>query len=170
MLDHSSPFPNYGHKIGIDLTKRCKGEPPRTPPPAPKRRGGNNNDSHLLSGEGLGERSTGVIAFRNLFPEYPESINRISALSVEKTANRGGKDFAEKIFAASSLKPFNIIILYDKDIDIENNSLILWKLFNNTDPGRDMIFQGHQLVIDACKKGLMDGHEREWPDDLSFEA
>jgi len=33
-----------------------------------------------------------------------------------------------------------------------------------------MIFQGHQLVIDACKKGLMDGHEREWPDDLSFEA
>ncbi len=173
VLDHSSPFPNYGHKIGIDLTKRCQDEPPRTPPPAPspKRRGGGNNVSPLLSEEGLGERSIpGVIAFRDLFPEYSESINRISALSVEKAANRGGKAFAEEIFADSSLKPFNIIILYDKDIDIRDNSLILWKLFNNTDPGRDMIFQGHQVVIDACKKGAMDGHEREWPDDLSFEV
>jgi hypothetical protein len=25
------------------------------------------------------------------------------------------------------------------------------------------------LVMDACKKGVMDGHEREWPDELSFD-
>jgi 4-hydroxy-3-polyprenylbenzoate decarboxylase len=24
-------------------------------------------------------------------------------------------------------------------------------------------------VIDACKKGPMDGHDREWPDELSFD-
>ena len=30
VLDHASPFPNFGSKLGIDLTKRFKDEPPRT--------------------------------------------------------------------------------------------------------------------------------------------
>jgi len=32
VLDHSSPFANFGNKIGIDLTGRISGEPLRTPP------------------------------------------------------------------------------------------------------------------------------------------
>ncbi len=75
------------------------------------------------------------------------------------------------LFDSPELDRFNIFILFDKDIDLYDNSLILWKLFNNVDPGRDIIFQStekQRIVIDACKKGLMDGHEREWPEELSF--
>jgi len=25
------------------------------------------------------------------------------------------------------------------------------------------------MVIDACKKGVADGHAREWPDELGFD-
>ena len=63
---------------------------------------------------------------------------------------------------------FNIFILFDKEIDLSDGSLMLWKLFNNVDPGRDIIFRNDRVVVDACKKGIMDGHEREWPDELSF--
>jgi 4-hydroxy-3-polyprenylbenzoate decarboxylase len=162
VLDHSSPFPNFGHKIGIDLTERCKGEPPRTIVRM-------NNDSSLQM-LNIIDKIPGVTSYRQLFPELSaQHINRILILAVEKSDNRGGKYFAEAIFAQPDLKHFNIVILYDKDIDLHNNSLVLWKLFNNVDPGRDVIMRGNQMGIDACRKGIMDGHDREWPDDLRWD-
>ena len=47
---------------------------------------------------------------------------------------------------------------------------MLWKVFNNVDPERDMIFKDSRVVINACKKGMKDGYEREWPDDLTFDV
>jgi 4-hydroxy-3-polyprenylbenzoate decarboxylase len=67
------------------------------------------------------------------------------------------------------LTPYTIIALYDAGVDLTDGSLLLWKLFNNVDPGRDLYLQNHRLVIDACKKGVADGHVREWPDELSFD-
>ena len=54
-------------------------------------------------------------------------------------------------------------------VDLADGSLLLWKMFNNVDPGRDLHLQNHRLVIDACKKGVADGHTREWPDELRFD-
>ncbi len=158
VLDHSSPFPNFGHKIGIDLTERCQGEPSRNIRTCPiPVRSANINIS-------------GVTGYRVLFPDVvAQHIHRILTLAVEKSENRGGKYFAEAVFAQPDLKCFNIVILYDKDIDLNNNSLILWKLFNNVDPGRDVMMRENQMVIDACRKGVMDGHDREWPDDLKWD-
>lgn len=162
VLDHSSPFPNFGNKIGIDLTQRFKGEPPR------REIGYRISDiADIIDG-----KIKGIIDYRPLFQEISERYdcsNRFLALSVEKTKDRGGKDFAESLFDAEAFETFNIFILFDKGIDLSDGSLMLWKLFNNTDPGRDMFFRKGRLVIDACKKGLMDGHDREWPDELGFE-
>lgn len=167
VLDHSSPFPNFGNKIGIDLTARVKDEPPRADrdhfkelPPA----------ANLLSIIRNGVQ--GAIECRHLFCELlaGEKIsNMILAVSVEKRKDRGGKDFAVSLLNLAELDMFNIIILFDKGIDLSDDSLMLWKLFNNVDPGRDTVFQDNRVVIDACKKGLMDGHEREWPDELTFD-
>jgi 4-hydroxy-3-polyprenylbenzoate decarboxylase len=66
--------------------------------------------------------------------------------------------------------PFNLMLFYDSNVDIRDNSFILWKLFNNVDPGRDVILREGRCVIDACKKGPEEGHDREWPDELSFDV
>ena len=76
---------------------------------------------------------------------------------------------AETLLDAPELQLFTIVVLYDADIDLADNSLLLWKIFNNVDPGRDLYVRNQRLVIDACKKGPEDGHEREWPDELSFD-
>ncbi|QTA78123.1 Decarboxylase family protein, UbiD-like [Desulfonema limicola] len=167
VLDHSSPFPNFGNKIGIDLTLRYKDEPPR-------------NIAHALnpvpSQDGLSAfiqtSIDGAVKCRHIFPELSEnneSSNRILAISVEKTWQKGGKDFANILFELMELKMFNIFILFDKKIDLDDNSLILWKIFNNVDPGRDLMIKDNQAVIDACKKGSVDGHDRQWPDELVFD-
>ena len=62
------------------------------------------------------------------------------------------------------------MLLYDADIDLDDNSLVLWKLFNNTDPGRDIHFDHDRCVVDACRKDASDGHLREWPEELTFDV
>ena len=160
VLDHSSPVPNFGSKIGIDLTERFRGEPQRSA-----------SVSFLKEPEMPFEPGSlpGINNFRHLFQDSFENttlLNRIIAFSVEKNRNRGGRYFADRVLSATDLKIFNILILFDNNIDLSNNSTLLWKLFNNVDPGRDLIFEGGRVVIDACKKLPVDGHDREWPEEL----
>ncbi len=168
VLDHSSPMANFGNKIGLDLTRRFPGEPPRAQPPARKSAPG---IAHLT--ESLRNKAPGVIACRELetpLDDPSAPANRIMGVTVEKRADRGGRHFADALFFLAELDAYNIIILFDREIDLADNSLILWKIFNNVDPGRDLVYRGHRVVIDACKKGPMDGHEREWPGELTFDV
>ncbi|QTA89020.1 menaquinone biosynthesis decarboxylase [Desulfonema magnum] len=169
VLDHSSPIPNFGAKLGIDLTDRFPGEPERTcPPELPCF---SVSEKELLTA--IQNQADGVAACRffSFHDTDPSGTcqNRILMLAVEKGQDRGGAYFAECLRETDLLKPFNIILLYDAKINLEKNSLILWKLFNNADPDRDMFFQGNYVVIDACQKGPMDGHLREWPEELTFQ-
>ncbi|WP_319560202.1 menaquinone biosynthesis decarboxylase [Marispirochaeta sp.] len=75
-----------------------------------------------------------------------------------------------------------MIIVVDEDVDVQNVSTVMWKVFNNIDAQRDLIFSqgpldtldhasprprfGTRLGVDATRKGPMDGHEREWPNDI----
>ncbi len=54
-------------------------------------------------------------------------------------------------------------------IDLKNDSRLLWKIFNNVDPGWDFHIQSRRMVIDACIEGQADGHAREWPEALTFD-
>jgi 4-hydroxy-3-polyprenylbenzoate decarboxylase len=165
VLDHSSPFANFGNKIGIDLTKRTSGEPARNPRPAffPSPTHGPED---LLSGIQTG--CDGILSLRILSGD-PGSRNRILVLNVQKAPGRSGSYFTDRLFNANILMPFNLMLFYDSNVDINDNSFILWKLFNNVDPGRDAVFRDGRCVVDACRKGPDDGHDRQWPDELSFD-
>ncbi len=163
VLDHSSPFANFGNKIGLDLTERFAGEPARNPlskRPAPP------SEGDLQSA--LKASVSDAVSCRHLFSGMEEVSNRILALTVDKT-DKSAKEYLETLCTISEFDGFNIFILYDPNIDLEDNSLLLWKLFNNVDPGRDLISMKDRLLIDACIKGPKDGHGREWPDELRFD-
>ncbi|HSO66224.1 MAG TPA: menaquinone biosynthesis decarboxylase, partial [Desulfatirhabdiaceae bacterium] len=76
---------------------------------------------------------------------------------------------ADQILNHDGLASIDLFVIHDQDIDLNDDSLVLWKLFNNTDPGLDLHIQNNRCVIDACKKDASDGHFRDWPDELSFE-
>jgi 4-hydroxy-3-polyprenylbenzoate decarboxylase len=75
-----------------------------------------------------------------------------------------------------------MIIVVDADVDVQDLSFVMWKVFNNIDASRDLIMSpgpldaldhasptprfGTRLGIDATKKGPIDNHPREWPDDI----
>ena len=169
VLDHSSPIPNYGNKVGIDLTSRMAGEPPRRSPDGPTTEVLLSSDELLTR---IQLRCDGVVRARRS-PPPSLSIgswrNRILFLGVEKNDARTGRYFAERLLPASELQGFSIILLYDHQVDLDDTSLLLWKMFNNVDPGRDLFIRGRRVIIDAGKKSPEEGHAREWPDELSFQ-
>jgi len=165
VLDHSSPFANFGNKIGIDLTARISGEPLRNPP-LPVSTPGKFTEDALLSGIQAG--CEGILSLRILEGDAGRR-NRILVVKVQKAPGLSGSYFAERLLNADILHPFNLMLFYDSNVDIWDNSFILWKLFNNVDPGRDVTLRKGRCVIDACKKGPEEGHVREWPDELSFD-
>ena len=167
VLDHSSPFANFGAKLGIDLTRRFPGEPHRSQSrPLPP----------LDPGVDILEQIRPIVPeaadccrlFKNKEKHIPPA-NRFLAVSVLRPENKSGREIGRALMGLPALSPFNIVILFDKEIDLSNGSLMLWKVFNNVDPARDMVFYEHRVVINACRKGPADGHDRPWPDALSFE-
>jgi len=78
-----------------------------------------------------------------------------------------------------------IIVVVDKNINVQNVSEVLWRIGNNVDPRRDvailegpldaldhaspLAFYGGKMGIDATKKGPEDGHYREWPGTLHMD-
>jgi 4-hydroxy-3-polyprenylbenzoate decarboxylase len=74
------------------------------------------------------------------------------------------------------------IVVVDEFVDVHNPSEVAWRVANNIDPVRDVVFAegpvddldhttptpgyGSKMGIDATAKGPMDGRAAEWPPDI----
>jgi 4-hydroxy-3-polyprenylbenzoate decarboxylase len=74
------------------------------------------------------------------------------------------------------------IVVVDADVDVQDLSEVAWRVTNNIDPRRDVTivdgpldaldhaaplpYVGSKLGVDATRKGPLDGHHREWPEDI----
>ena len=74
------------------------------------------------------------------------------------------------------------IIVVDEDVNVHDYREVTWRVTNNVDPRRDMVFVdgpldaldhsanrfafGSKLGIDATRKGPLDGFTRTWPNDI----
>lgn len=164
VLDHSSPTPVFGSKIGLDLTAKKQGEPERIS--RSRMLPDNLKKPEILksvvqtSAEGI--KDAGFLASFS-------GRNLVLLVSVDKGDKKSGKYFADRLLGDQLLSEFNIIVMFDEDVELTDHSRMLWKLTNNVDPGRHFYLRHDRVVIDACKKGSADGHDREWPEELSFD-
>lgn len=160
VLDHSAPDPLFGAKIGLDATRRRTDERPRTYDdngPVP---------SDRVIGNALKSVSDSLVSFH---APALDVRNRVLLINFAKDGKTPGRVLGEKLLREARLKAFSIFLLLDGDIGLKDYSLVLWKLFNNTDPKRDMLRQKARIAIDATRKGPEDGHTRPWPDDIEMD-
>jgi len=167
VLDHSAPEPLFGAKIGIDATGRRPDEKPR---PVPASRVG-GRAVEIPAGEAIEKsiRNTSRLLTAFHCPAI-DVRNRLLLLNFAKDGTTSGRSLSEKLLGRRALKAFSILVLLDSGIDLRDYSLVLWKVFNNVDPRRDILRQGGRIVIDATRKGAEDGHTRPWPDDIEMAA
>jgi 4-hydroxy-3-polyprenylbenzoate decarboxylase len=159
VLDHSAPDPLFGAKIGIDATGRRPDERQR-PKPAAMR---------TPTDEVIEKAVRGTSGLLSGFHPPPLDVrNRLLLLNFSKDGRTSGRTLSEKLLRKRDLKAFCIMVILDSGIDFRDYSLVLWKLFNNVDPKRDILIHGGRMVIDATRKGAEDGHTRPWPDDIEM--
>jgi 4-hydroxy-3-polyprenylbenzoate decarboxylase len=58
------------------------------------------------------------------------------------------------------------VIVVDNDVNPDDLSTVMWKVFNNIDAKRDISVIQHKIGIDATKKMRSEGLTREWPNDI----
>ena len=154
VLDHSAPDALFGGKLGIDATERVEGEPSRSS----RHEGRLTEEDIRATIRGLNipasSRSVGL-----------NSRNPLVLIGVRKEGG-SSKHIKEKFRPMASTLGCTIV-LYD-DIDLNDDSLVLWKVFNNVDPRRDIELDGDGAIVDATKKGPADGYKREWPDEIEM--
>lgn len=155
VLDHSSPVPMRGSKLGIDATPRLRGESPRRQPELKP------VDEAAIA---AAVRAEGGMAY--CIPEK-DGKNRVLIISIDKQQPYQAQSVGEKLLGMAGTM-VNIVVVVDKEIDPKDLSTVTWKVFNNTDPRRDFIRREGALIIDATKKIPQEGHTREWPEDLSM--
>lgn len=158
VLDHSAPQALYGAKVAVDATGRIAGEGPRG---KAKGSGSYPDEGELL--QHLRGIDRGFIALRRIFPECAKPLTLIT---IDKESGRGSSFYLERI--DGKMLSQGIWVLYDRDIDLADDSLVLWKAFNNIDPSRDIRIIEGGAILDATKKGPADGHMRPWPEEIEM--
>lgn len=147
-LDHSSPKPNMGGKLGLD----CTGDEIE------------NIGIDLLDDEILLVRmkriDQNIISLKQW---YCDTKNPICVVAVNKCQNQ--KNMFEKIKELFSHIKILIIIDASKN-DVSNGYMLLWRIVNNIDSNRDVVFYSNTICVDATDKNELDNFMREWPDDV----
>ena len=157
-LDHAAPCAMLGGKLGIDATSRIKGEPPRAELII--------HENAYSCEELLNRLNAQDEGFHGCRLIFPGSVLPIVAFQIRKSTEKRGDFFRDILLAGKTIWQ-GIVVFYDADVDIYDNSLILWKIFNNVDPLRDIATRDQLMIIDATIKSSLDMHLRPWPDALA---
>ncbi len=152
VLDHSAPQALYGAKIGIDATVRLAGEPPR-------RRVAEAGRELIGLQERLRALDPGFLRIRTALTYCARPLILVA---VDK-GSRASRELTDRL---AGLGLGGVVVLFDGHIDLEDAGLLLWKVFNNVDPARDILIKEGSLIIDATRKGPADAHARPWPEDI----
>lgn len=115
------------------------------------------------SGRALYGCRLGIDATGPILPLSTDTKNGYQILSVHKKNPFDGRRTLETYLSSH---PERFVLCVDESVDRENLSEVLWRLFNNIDAGRDLVYSGEKIGVDATRKLLGEGLAREWPDDI----
>lgn len=147
-LDHSSPEALVGGKLGID----CTSQPMIDAPDILK-------DEELL--HKLQACDSSIKGVRQYMRR---TRNPITVISVDKsTAMRPVFDALKPLEAHLRV----IVFVDEAHNDLENPYMLIWRVVNNIDAGRDIYIDADMIGIDGTNKGTLDGFTREWPGDVN---
>ena len=146
-LDHASDIQFVGGKLGIDATK----EPIK------------ELGIELLKDEELLEMIQNIDENVKALKQYKkETKNPIVVITYDK--KRSVKEFFKDIKELN--KYLKILVVVDeKNNDLENPYMLIWRVVNNIDAKRDIVLEPF-IMVDATNKNELDGFKREWPDDV----
>ncbi len=158
-LDHTTPQPLFGGKLGVDATSPIRGEEARRKRP-------------LTDPEGMLEPSQ----VKDKYPPltglaYPVEDPRLMVAAIEKERPHQARELARLLAEEFPTQAPRFLVVFDARDDLGNPAHLAWRALNNLDYQRDMerypLKRGDTMVLfDATTKWKEEGFERPWPDDI----
>ena len=106
-------------------------------------------------------------------------FHNMAFVSIDKSIPGHARKVINALWGLGQFMLTKMIVVFDKDVDVQNIKDVIWRLGNNVDPQRDVIIQqgpvdvlnhaapetgfGSKMGIDATKKTAEEGHRRIWP-------
>jgi 4-hydroxy-3-polyprenylbenzoate decarboxylase len=103
-------------------------------------------------------------------------------VSIDKQYPFHARKVMHALWGMGQLMFSKIIVVVDKDVNVQDTNEVLWKVGNNMDPKRDIVVvegpldvldhsaplakAGSKMGIDATKKWPEEGFTREWPEEI----
>lgn len=147
VLDHAPNVMGVGGKIGLDATRPW-------------------------ASEGREVRSSDAVSAA--FDSTARALGATSVRSFDTWAlvampSQGARGVLASIVDHDESRALQLIVAVDESVDLEDLSQVAFRVFGNTDPGRDAIpasLDRPTLGIDATTKTPADGYHRDWPADI----
>ncbi len=111
-------------------------------------------------------------------------FHNIAIVSIDKRYPGHARKVMYALWGMGQMSFTKIIIVMDKDVNVQDLSEVLWRIGNNVDPKRDVVIvegpldvlehasqipaYGGKLGIDATKKWPSEGFTRPWPPDIKM--
>lgn len=123
------------------------------------------------------------------FPEITDihlplegSFHNCVIVAIRKSYPEQGKKIIHALWGLGQMMFSKMIIVLDHDANIQDVSEVAWRVLNNLDPKRDIVFSegpldeldhaaardlsGSKIGIDATRKSEAEGMKRPWPEDI----
>jgi len=105
-------------------------------------------------------------------------------VSIKKAFPGHARKIMSSLWGMGQMMFAKFIIVVDENVNVQNVSEVMWKVFNNVDPRRDTMIVdgpldvldhsaplplfGSKMGIDATRKWRSEGHTRDWPEDIAM--
>jgi 4-hydroxy-3-polyprenylbenzoate decarboxylase len=109
-------------------------------------------------------------------------FHNIAIVSIDKRYPGHARRVMYALWGMGQMSFTKMIVVVDKEVDVQNPGEVVWKIGNNVDPKRDVVIvegpldvlehasdipaYGGKMGIDATKKWRSEGFLREWPDEI----
>jgi len=111
-------------------------------------------------------------------------FHNCALITINKQFPGQAKKVIHALWGLGQMSSTKYIAVFDDDLDLRDSSTVVWKLLNNVDPRRDLVFSegpldaldhsapypnfGGKMGIDATRKTREEGMGREWPEEIEM--
>ncbi len=106
-------------------------------------------------------------------------FHNLAFVSIDKRYPGHARKVMHAIWGLGQMMFTKMIFIFDKEVDVQDRAQVLWRLGNNVDPRRDVVFAdgpvdaldhasplphyGSKMGVDCTRKWPEEGFNREWP-------
>jgi 4-hydroxy-3-polyprenylbenzoate decarboxylase len=106
-------------------------------------------------------------------------FHNLAFVSIDKRYPGQARKVMHALWGLGQMMFTKIILIFDQEVDVQDLSQVLWRLGNNVDPRRDVVFAdgpvdvldhasplphyGSKMGVDCTRKWPEEGFTREWP-------